>query len=119
MVTSHSCMKRPAWLLLAAFCTVLAQVPPVAGPVQIPTAHKICCGAATTDGSQHSGSCPAQPKRECPVCSLGCVNCCLAVLSPADLPQASLSPVARLDHLAEKGLQRANPPQLPPPRGLA
>ena len=119
MVTSQSCMKRHAWLFLAAFCTVLAQVQPVAGPVQIPAAHKTCCGTTTADGNQHSGSCPDQPKRECPVGSLCCVNCCLAVLSTADLPQASLSPVARLDHVVEKGLQRSDQPPLPPPRRLS
>jgi len=110
-------MKRAVWLFLAALGTVLLPVLPAKG---MPMPDGARCGTMIANACSEADTppCHEQPARETPACTPCGVTCCFAVVPATETTPTPLSLVARLDHLAEKGLARTEPPPLPPPRLL-
>jgi hypothetical protein len=108
-------MKRAAWLFLAALGTVLLPVLPAQG---MPMPDGASCGTMIANACSDADTppCHEQPAHGTPACVVCCVTCCLAVVPDIETMPAPLSLVTQLDHLAEKGLARTEPPPLPPPR---
>ena len=55
-------MKRLVWILLAVFCTALAQVP----PVTLPSTHRKCCCCGGDGSCGMAGCLPPAPARSLP-----------------------------------------------------
>jgi hypothetical protein len=108
-------MKRAAWLFLAALGTVLLPVLPARGT---PMPDGARCGTMIANACSDADTppCHEQPARETPACTACGVTCCLAVVSASETMPVPLALVTWLDHLAEKGLARTEPPPRPPPR---